>query len=124
MTFPGSLAFYPVMGYAATTVFQLVPLCAFTLALGTTARRMGHGVVIRIGMAAVSLIEPVYQVLFMAGDSPLWALVVVGIHVYLINLVQLAVFRRFDFLSMYLFRISYYLLWHVVWGHVRLSLLF
>jgi hypothetical protein len=42
----------------------------------------------------------------------------------LINLCQLLIFRRYDFISMYTFRIAYYMLWHVLWGYARLRLLF
>jgi hypothetical protein len=41
-----------------------------------------------------------------------------------INLVQLTLFRRYDFLTMYAFRLVYYLVWHVAWGHLRLQVLF
>jgi hypothetical protein len=31
---------------------------------------------------------------------------------------------RYGFLSMYAFRLVYYLHWHIVWGYLRLQLLF
>jgi len=48
----------------------------------------------------------------------------VGLHVFLINLLQLWLFKRYDLISMYSFRLAYYLLWHIGWGHVRLKLRF
>jgi hypothetical protein len=48
----------------------------------------------------------------------------VGVHIYVFNALQLYVFKRYDFLSMYAFRLVYYLHWHVVWGYMRLQLLF
>jgi hypothetical protein len=37
---------------------------------------------------------------------------------------QLYVFRRFDFASMYAFRLVYYAYWHILWGVIRLKVLF
>jgi hypothetical protein len=36
------------------------------------------------------------------------------------GLVQLYVFRRFGFASMYSLRLAYYSLWHIAWGTTRL----
>jgi hypothetical protein len=40
------------------------------------------------------------------------------------TLVELNMFRRYDFVSMYAFRVVFYLWWHVIWGSVRLRWLF
>ena len=44
--------------------------------------------------------------------------------VFVIAVLQLYVFRRFDFASMYSFRLVYYAWWHILWGTIRLSVLF
>jgi hypothetical protein len=121
--FPESLTFYPAMGMVATILFQLVPLCVLTLALGGTAGPLSSGLILRVSIAAASLVEPIYQAGFMIGHSPAWEVALVGVHVYLINVVQLSLFKRYDFASMYAFRLSYYLLWHVLWGCLRLTVL-
>jgi hypothetical protein len=41
-----------------------------------------------------------------------------------INLVQLAIFKRNGFVWMYLFRLAYYVFWHVAWGFFRLRILY
>jgi hypothetical protein len=48
----------------------------------------------------------------------------VGVHVLVFNLLSLWFFRRYDFLSVYVFRVSYYGFWHILWGQLRLELLF
>jgi hypothetical protein len=48
----------------------------------------------------------------------------VGLHIFLIGLVQLLLFTRYDFITMYTFRLSYYAIWHILWGHLRLNLIF
>jgi len=45
-------------------------------------------------------------------------------NILLINLFQLSIFKRYDFVSMYSFRLVYYAIWHIVWGVVRLNLFF
>jgi hypothetical protein len=122
VAFPLSLGFYPVMGYVATTLFQVAPLCIVVVTAGAAGKPLGRRG-LWVCIAGVSLIEPVYQVLFMA-DSPAWVLAAVGAQVYAVNFLQLSLLRRFDFVSAFLFRISYYLLWHVAWGYLRLGLLF
>jgi hypothetical protein len=45
-------------------------------------------------------------------------------HILAINLAGLFLFRRFGFLPMYALRLFYYLIWHILWGYLRLSVLF
>jgi len=44
--------------------------------------------------------------------------VVAGAHVsdYALNLAQVSLFRRGGFFATVLLRVSFYLIWHVVWG--------
>jgi hypothetical protein len=46
-----------------------------------------------------------------------------AVHILLFGLAELYIFLRFDFISMYAFRIVYYAYWHVAWGHARLLML-
>jgi hypothetical protein len=43
-----------------------------------------------------------------------------GLQLLAFGLVQLYVFRRFGFASMYSLRLAYYSLWHIAWGTTRL----
>lgn len=47
-----------------------------------------------------------------------------GTHLLVIDLVALALFRRHDLATLYAFRAFYYLHWHIVWGYLRLQILF
>ena len=47
-----------------------------------------------------------------------------GIAVSAVACLQLYVLRRFDFASMYTFRLIYYGYWHIAWGVIRLEVLF
>jgi hypothetical protein len=48
----------------------------------------------------------------------------VGVHVFAINVTQLLLFWRLGFWPMLTFRLTYYALWHIAWGEVRLAVLF
>ncbi len=41
----------------------------------------------------------------------------------MVDLLQLYIFRRYDFIAMYLFRVACYLEWHILLGYVRLQVL-
>ena len=73
----------------------------------------------------VALVEPFFQMRWGFAGRPLsWAEAYVGLHVFAINVLQLYVFRRYDFISMYSLRLFYYLYWHIIWGYLRLQWLF
>jgi hypothetical protein len=109
---------------AVEVLFHLVPLTLLVLLLRAVLGVYEHPAGVWGSLAVVSLIEPVYQIRLIAGDGgyPSWLLVYLGIHLTAFNLMQLGLFRRYDFLSMYGARLVYYLIWHIVWGHLRLQL--
>jgi len=93
--------------------------------LQVIAPRMTVEITIWIAILLTALVEPVYQMVFGAKvNGWTWFVVLTGVHVMLFNLVQLFLFRRYDFVTMYGMRLMYYLLWHIVWGMVRLNVLF
>ena len=73
----------------------------------------------------VALLEPIFQTaLGFSRPYPIWVTICVFANIFLINVFHLLIFKRYDFVSMYSFRLVYYLIWHIVWGQVRLNLLF
>jgi hypothetical protein len=122
--FPESLLFYPVMGFIVEILFHVLPI-TLILIIPTLFSEKITNKIIWVIIFAVSLFEPIFQtILGFSGQYPLWTVVYVGLHVFLINLSQLMIFKRYDFISMYSFRLVYYILWHIVWGYMRLKLLF
>ena len=113
--YPKCLIFYPVMGYIVEVIFHLLPITLLYL-VGKGENRSFY---------LVALLEPVYQS-GIGGVSTVnnWAFVFVFVHILLINLAQLRVFKKFGFISMYGIRLVYYLIWHEIWGIIRLDLLF
>ena len=122
VSFPQSLLFYPSIGFVVEVVFHLLPL---TIMLGILSLVFNTKKVFWPVLIFISLLEPAYQAsLGLGGQLTTWRDLYVVMHIFFINLVQLWLFKRYDFLSMYFFRVVYYLLWHVGWGYLRLQLLF
>ncbi len=122
---PQSLLFYPAMGYVVEISFHALPLALLLFLLAPIGKKLGPDRVFWTSIVFVALLEPVLQVLMGAsGRSLSWIDVYVGLHVLAFNFLQLWVFRRYDFVSMFSFRMVYYLLWHIGWGYLRLRLLF
>jgi len=124
--FPASLSFYPAIDFIAQVLFHVLPLSLLIPILNWKLKNLSQDELILGLVPVVPLIEPVYQAFFMheLGTYSPVATGVVGVHVYLINLLELWVFKRYDFIAMYLFRLAFYTVWHVAWGHARLALLF
>lgn len=122
---PHSLLFYPVMAFVAEAVFHLLPLALLLGSLGPLLSQAGPERIVWPSILVVSCVEPIFQVLAgFSGEVASWAQAYVGIHVFVFNLLQLSIFKRYDFVTMVSFRLVYYLHWHIVWGYVRLQLLF
>ena len=116
---PQALAFYPAVGFVAEVVFYLVPLAILQLLLGRIRNNRGAW----LAMFLTAVAEPTFQVL-LGAESSAWAALVTWVHVFAIACFQLYVLRRYDFTSMYAFRLIYYGYWHIVWGVIRLEVLF
>jgi hypothetical protein len=124
--FPKSLLFYPSMGFLVEVIFHLLPLTLLLVLFKAFFKGADFQTLTWVSILLVSLIEPVFQALDMVAQDrfPTWAVIFVGVHIFLISLAQLFFFKRYDFVTMYAFRLVYYLYWHIAWGHFRLELLF
>lgn len=122
---PTAIVFYPAMGYIAQIVLHVVPF-ALLLALGRLlfpASRPSLRIWVSIVLA--SLPEATFQVVssLRGGEPGLMATFVAG-HLFFFGLVELYLYRRFDYATMYAFRIIYYCYWHLIWGSLRIYWLF
>jgi len=122
---PGSLLFYPAIALVAEVVFHALPLALLLLGVRLVGGKRRWNEVVVPALAVVALLEPLFQLgAPSAAALPSWGTIYLGIHLLVLNGLQLWIFRRYDFLSMYAFRLVYYGWWHVAWGHARLELLF
>jgi len=120
---PYSLMYYPVFGYVVEVLFHLAPASLLIFSLKNITSLNNN--IIGVALLIAAFIEPVFQLgLGFSSQVPGWAAVYVGVHIFLINVMQLYLFARFDFVSMYVFRLVYYLFWHIIWGYLRLGFLF
>ena len=124
--FPWSVMFYPAIGFFVEILFHAMPLAVLLLLLTALLKNQRRLQVVLLCIVLVALLEPVYQAQWMISNGPYpdWAVAFVALHVFLINLVQLLLFRSYDFVTMLAFRLVYYLIWHIGWGYLRLSILF
>ncbi len=123
--FPESLLFYPAIGFVVEIVFHVLPLTLLLFLLTSLSRKLAFEKIVWPCIVLISVAEPVFQALLSASNHyPLWADLYVGFHIFLINLIQLWLFKGYGFVSMYAFRLAYYLIWHIGWGWLRLEVVF
>ena len=120
---PQALLFYPSVGFVAEIVFHVLPLTLLLIILKPLSGWIGGEKLIWISIILVAVLEPIFQVVF-EGRPFTWGSIYTLIHVFAIAFLQLFVFWRYDFMSMYLFRMFYYFYWHILWGNIRLEILF
>ena len=120
---PQALLFYPAVGFVAEIVFHVLPLTLLLIFLNPFGGWITKERIVWLGILVVAILEPTFQVLF-EGKAFTWGAAYTWIHVFAIAFLQLYVFLRFDFVSMYLFRLVYYAYWHILWGVIRLKVLF
>lgn len=125
VSLPASLVFYPTMAFIAQLALHIVPFAIaleiFTRFLETWPLR--RRVWLSIGFA--SLPEAAFQLIDSQPEpGSLSALsLFVGAQLFVFGLVELQLFRRFDLVRMYIFRLTYYGYWHILWGYLRISLI-
>lgn len=124
--FPRSLAFYPAIGFLAEIVFHVLPLSILLIPFGLFKSKSLRDYVTLLALAAAALPETLYQLLYLywGHQYSLRESILVALHVFAINGIGLWLFRRYDFVTMWAFRMVYYLFWHVIWGALRLYILF
>jgi hypothetical protein len=116
---PDAFFFYPSIGFLVEVCLHAVPLALLVAAFARSGIPSDHTFwLLAIPVAAL---EAVFQV---ATATTVATAVFSGVQLLAFGLVQIYVFRRFGFLSMYVFRLAYYFLWHIAWGAVRVRWLF
>ncbi len=122
---PHALLFYPTMGFVAEIAFHTFPLSVLLFVLGLLFANTGINRLIWSCILLSSLIEPTFQLSFALAENNFSPVdVYTCLHVFIFNVVQLHFFWRHDFMTMFFFRMVYYLHWHILWGHIRLEFLF
>ena len=118
---PMALLFYPAMGAIAQLALHIIPFTILLLSLDLSGDRLLRNRKIWIAIFLVSVIEAVFQVTAsMPGGGAMGPLnLFVAIQLFLFGVTELYLFWRYDLVAMYLFRITYYGWWHILWAAVR-----
>ncbi len=133
VAWPESVLFYPAVALLAEVVLHLLPLAILVTVLDRMAdHRADHrsdrpGPDNRTALAvivAVAAVEAALQTASALDGPDRRSALFVAPHLLVIGVVELSAFRRWGFAALATFRLSYYLVWHVLWGPVRLELLF
>ena len=120
---PAALLFYPAMGLLAQLALHIAPLAALLAATKAIFKTWTYQRLVWVSIALAATLEAAMQGVASWPDNPILG-AYVTMHLFLFGVVELYMFRRFDFTSMYVFRLSYYAYWHLLWGTVRLEWLF
>ena len=121
---PQSLLFYPAMAYVVEIALHALPLSLLLASLGAF-RKVNTNRLVWLVIVAAAFLEPIIQLRLGYSNKPVsWPEAYVAVHVFLFNLVEMYIFRRYDFVSMGSFRLVYYIHWHILWGYLRLQWLF
>ena len=124
--FPHSVPFYFVGAFFVEVVQHLLPMLIW---LGLVHRVLlggrWPGTTYWVGAALIAWVEPLGQLGggFFEGYSRTFFVVAAAV-TYAINLAQLALLRKSGFLAMLTYRLGLYFLWHIVWGTLRLTVLY
>jgi len=125
LALPKSLLFYPTMGFVVEILFHVIPLTLLLVLHTTLFKNTNQDLIILICVIIVSVLEPIFQYIFStAVGQPIGIKLFDVLRLFLFSFVQLYIFKYNDFMSMYIFRMIYYLFWHIIWGTFRLKVLF
>ena len=123
--YPDALPFYYSIAFVVEVIFHLLPLTLLLLGLTALSPSLTFEPVIWPVLIVVALLEPIFQtVLGFSRPYPAWVMVLVALNIFAFNVSGLALFKRYDFVSMFALRLAYYALWHIIWGVLRLRFLF
>lgn len=122
---PAALLFYPAMAFIAQIALHIVPLTLLLLTSEVVCKSRPFRQRLWVSFLLVSMLEAGFQAVIPEGGSDGFLLTgFVVVQLFFFSLAEFYVFRRFDYVTMYFFRICYYGYWHILWGVLRLEWLF
>jgi hypothetical protein len=122
---PDALLFYPTIAFIAEIAFHVLPYALLLFAAERLLRKAPSRNVLWTCVVLAAALEPAFQSAFASSEGEFSSAEVYTVpQVFAIGIVQLYLFRRYDFFTTYVFRVVYYLHWHILWGYLRLQLLF
>jgi hypothetical protein len=115
IAFPASLYTYTAGAVAVECLYRIVPLSfIYAIVARLLLKGRGEGIVFWILAAITSLIEPLSQAGLARGAPVL--VVVLFAAIWLFNISEAALWRRYGWTSLIVSRVAFYLVWHVALG--------
>ena len=108
---PLALAYYPAMGLVAQWALHIIPFVLLLLVLSPFQTDANVEALVLMAIVVTSLLEAGFQI---SGNVTGVAAIALAVHIFLFGCAELLIFRRYDFATMYVFRLTYYAWWHVV----------
>lgn len=122
---PAAFVFYPAIGLIAQLALHIVPFAILLYLLNSLLPTDRPDRWMWVCIVLASSIEAAFQLASSVDNGGSLGLAVfVATSLFSFGVVELYLFRRFDYATMYVFRITYYCYWHIVWGDLRLHWLF
>ena len=116
--FPYSIPVYLTGGIFLEMLYHFIPIILLTwLVSDILLKKKWQSQVFWIFAILLSLWEPTMQIIGMLNMEMITSLlfsIMLFIFIFVANMVPLALFRKYGFLAPVVFRISDYLLWHVI----------
>jgi hypothetical protein len=117
IAFPASLYVYTAGAVAVECLYRIVALSfIYAIAARLLLKGRGEGIVFWILAVLTSLIEPLSQAGLARGAPVL--IVVLFAAIWLFNISEAALWRRYGWTSLIVSRVVFYLVWHVALGPV------
>lgn len=103
----------------AQLVLHVAPFLLILLLLERVWQAPRRSTRIRVAIGLAALLEAGFQIQGgRAADAVLAGFVLLQLFAF--GVVELTLFRRYDYLAMITFRLTYYTWWHIVWGYLRI----
>ena len=113
--FPASILFYSGGAIIVEALFRLIIITLpVWLIANVILRKRGQATVFWIVAVLTSLLEPWTQVSLVLGHADV--MLILGVATYALNLFEAFLFWRYGFLAPVVFRVCFYLVWHVIGG--------
>jgi hypothetical protein len=122
---PTAMLFYPAIGYVAQIALHVAPFAILLSLTKLLFKTRSTTWCVWLSITIASAFEATFQaVSSLDGDGLSTIAGIVAVILWLFGVAELYLYRRFDFATMYAFRIFYYCYWHLLWGNLRIHWLY
>jgi hypothetical protein len=77
-------------------VVDVLPFAVFLIVISAISNVTANSIIIWPFLVVTAAMEPILQTTFFAGEYPIWVVAYIAFHVFVFNLIELAMFRRYD----------------------------